>query len=249
MRLQHEFVVPLSVQEAQRLVTELERYAPRVPGLELRVTVHARDNRSATVRLAGELRPGGGLRRAVVVDLAARLLREYARRVQAQAQERMAERRAAGVNGSAGTAGTAANAGTAGTAGTAATGATAGAAGTTAAAAAAAGGERGAGAGPGAEEDVVRSGRIVRGPKGPRSSRPPGARAAGRRSTSRTDVWAAVTDPIGAPTQGGRGAPVPVRRSRPALPSLPVSARDVVAVAAVAAAVAVVGRLVRRRRP
>lgn len=219
MQLQHEFVVPLSVAEARRLVTELERFVPAVPGLDLRITVHAYDKRSATIRLTGDLRPGGGLRRAVVVDLAARLLREYARRVQTQAQARTAQR--ADLRGSASPVSTADTVGTAGTVETAGTAEAAASAGPAGAAPAAVRGRFRRGGRAGAPRDVWA--QVTDPIGGPGPSQPSQA-----------------SPPLPVRRR---------RPSLPAsLAGSPVTARDVVAVAGVAAAVAVAGRAVRQRQ-
>lgn len=95
MRLEQNFVIPLPVEDARRLVAELERFAPMVPGLAVRIEIDPRDARSTAVRVVGELRTGGGIAKTVAAEAAARVLRQYVARLTQQAQSWAASRSAA----------------------------------------------------------------------------------------------------------------------------------------------------------
>lgn len=105
MRLEHNFVIPLAVEEARRLVAEFERLAPIVPGLAIRIELDPRQARSTSVRVVGELRTGGGIAATVAAEAAARLVRQYVSRLSDQAQSWAASRSSSGPDSSGGSAG------------------------------------------------------------------------------------------------------------------------------------------------
>lgn len=93
MRFEHTVVVPLSLPDARRLLDELERRIPVLPGLVVRVELAVIDPRSTSVQLRGELPGITGRGSALLVETGMRLLRRYADQVVAVARERGAEAR------------------------------------------------------------------------------------------------------------------------------------------------------------
>lgn len=106
MRFEHSVVVPLSLPDARRLLDELERRVPVVPGLVVRVELAVIDARSTAVHLRGELPAIGGIGSALVLDTGMRLVRRYADQLVAAARARSAEATTAREPGAAGSAGT-----------------------------------------------------------------------------------------------------------------------------------------------
>ncbi len=90
MRFEHTVVVPLPLSDARRLLDELERRVPVLPGLVVRVELAVIDSRSTSVHLRGELPAVGGMGSALLLETGMRLLRRYAEQVVAVARSRSA---------------------------------------------------------------------------------------------------------------------------------------------------------------
>lgn len=91
MRFEHSVVVPLSLPDARRLLDELERRVPVLPGLVVRIELAVLDSRSTSVQLRGELPGVGGMGSTLLVETGMRLIRRYAEQVVAAARARSAE--------------------------------------------------------------------------------------------------------------------------------------------------------------
>ncbi len=91
MRFEHSVVVPLSLPDARRLLDELERRVPVLPGLVVRVELAVLDSRSTSVQLRGEVPGLGGAGSALLFDTGMRLVRRYADQVVTAARARSAE--------------------------------------------------------------------------------------------------------------------------------------------------------------
>lgn len=91
MRFEHTVVVPLSLSDARKLLDELERRVPVLPGLIVRVELAVVDARSTSVQLRGELPGVSGLGSTLLLDTGMRLLRRYADQVVVAARNRSAE--------------------------------------------------------------------------------------------------------------------------------------------------------------
>ena len=88
MRFEHTVVVPLGLPETRRLLDELERRIPALPGVVVRVELTVVDPRSTSVRLRGDASAGSGLRSAVLSEAAMAVLRRFAEQVVAAARAR-----------------------------------------------------------------------------------------------------------------------------------------------------------------
>lgn len=88
MGFEHVVEVPLALPEARRLLAEVERRLPQLPGLTVRIDLAFVDASTTSVAVRADLAAPRGPGSALLLETGIRLLRRYADSIVTQARER-----------------------------------------------------------------------------------------------------------------------------------------------------------------